>query len=436
MSEHYKYYVLGILTSVMTLTYLDRVLLSLLVDPIKASLHLSDTEMGLLTGFAFGIFYATLGVPIARVADRSNRPNIITSAIALCGATIMSCFFVQTFLQLLVTRVIASVGEVGCMPPTYSLLADYFSGAKERVRAMSIYWLAPPISSLLGFIGGGWLAVHYGWRMSFVFLGIPSVLLALVVKVTILEPRGRSVLASWDGAPSLPALGFVARTLWDQRSARHLCMAIVLLTTMGQGAAPWYAAFMLRSHGMTVSTVGLSLGLIFGLGGMGGLLIGGDTLARFFSREDRQLQITGLSVAALFPAFAAFLLANSRFAALAALVPVAIFFNVFMGPTYALMQRLVSANMRATTLALLMLVAHFIGICLGPQAIGVLSDLLRPAVGGDSLRYAMLCLSLLAPWAGYHFFLSARTVCTDLERVEIGVQGSRPADTATPTSGS
>src|SRR5258708_3803765 len=188
----YRWYVLGILTLVYTLNYVDQGLMGLLLQPIKDDLHLSDTRLGFITGIAFALFYATLGLPIARWADRGNRVTITSIAIGLWGATVMLSLFVTTFFQLVFARVAAAVGESGCMPPTYSLVGDYFPAAAERTRAMSIYWLGSPVAVLVSFIVGGQLNEIYGWRTTFFLGGAPALLVAGLVKMTIREPRARA----------------------------------------------------------------------------------------------------------------------------------------------------------------------------------------------------------------------------------------------------
>src|SRR5688572_23768263 len=164
---HYKRYALVMLTAVYMLNLVDRGLMMLLLQPIKDDLQLSDTQLGFLTGIAFGLFYAILGLPIARWADRGNRVTITSLAIGLWSLTVMACVLVGNFVQLVAARIAAAVGEAGCMPPTYSLLGDYFPGAAERTQAMSVYWMAAPLSALFTFIVGGWLNELYGWRITF-----------------------------------------------------------------------------------------------------------------------------------------------------------------------------------------------------------------------------------------------------------------------------
>jgi len=411
----YKRYVLSALMLVSTLNVLDRALMILLLQPIKEDLHLSDSELGFLTGIAFGLFYATLGVPIARWADRGNRVNIISLAISIWGATVMLCLFVTNFVQLVFARVAAAIGESGCMPPSYSLVGDYFPGTAERTRAMSIYMLADPTCILLSFVAGGWVNEHYGWRTAFFLVGIPAPLVAALVKMSIREPRTAGKVTS---RLHTPRIADVLRMLWHQRASRHLGIGIILFFTMGVGLTPWYAAFLMRNHGMGTAELGIWLGLIFGLGGIAGTLLGGQIAARWFSRNDSgQIRLSALVVACLVPLITIFLSVPGKYQALTALIPVTLAGSYIFGPTFALMQRLVPDRMRATTLAVVMLLANLIGMGIGPQAVGLLSDGLRPAAGADSLRYAMMAVSLVALWSAWHFWRVGSTVQTDLARV-------------------
>jgi MFS family permease len=430
-SEAYKRYVLGVLTLVYTLNYLDRGLIILFLQPIKEDLHLSDTQLGFVTGIAFALFYATLGVPIARLADRGNRVTITSIAIALWGCTVMLCLFVTNFLQLVLARIAAAVGESGCTPPTYSLLGDYFPGAADRPRAMAVYWLASPVALLVSLILGGWLNERYGWRMTFVIMGIPALLVSVLVKKTIVEPRMRSS-APRVPTPPQPRMVDVLKGLWLQPSSRNLSLGYILLLTMALGLSPWYAAFMIRTHGMTTEELGLWLGLIFGFGGIASILSGGYIASRWLADNERaQMRLTSLTVVSLVPCFAAFLLLANKYHALIALIPLMIGLGLFVGPTFALMQRLVADEMRATTLAIVMLLANLIGMGIGPQVVGVLSDRLAPLQGADSLRYAMLAMSFVALWAAYHFWRAGETIQKDLAAVTDRVHSSAVAQATT-----
>lgn len=300
------------------------------------------------------------------------------------------------------------------MPPTYSLVGDYFGAAGERTRAMATYWLAAPLSALISFMVGGWLNEGYGWRATFFIMGIPGLLLAVLVKLTIREPRHFHALRREK--PQLPRFTAVLAALWGQPSSRHLSVAVILYYMLGLGLAPWYAAFMMRSYSMGTAELGTWLGLIWSLSGALGLVLGGYVATRWLANDERrQMRFNAWMIALLAPCYGFFLLAPNKQQALIALVPLAIVSNVFFGPTFALMQRLVKDDMRATTLAVVMLLANLIGMGVGPQIVGIASDLLRPSLGEDSLRYAMLGMSSLACWGGYHFWLVGRTVRTDLE---------------------
>lgn len=417
LSRAYKRYVLAALTLVCTLNFLDRMLLILLLQPIKADLRLSDTELGFVTGIAFGLFYALLGIPVARWADWGNRVKITSMAIGLWGVTVMLYVFVGNFAQLVVARVAAAVGEAGCMPPTYSLLADYFPAPAERNRAMAIYWLANPLSSLMGFMVGGWLSRQVGWRITFLIAGIPALATAALIGLTVREPRDPTLPAGHARRPNRRPLGIsdVVLTLWRQSSSRHLVLAIVALFTMALGLAPWYAAFLMRSHAMRIEEVGLWLGLGFGVAGVFGTLAGGWVAARWFvANEGGQMRLCSVAVAGLLPCLALFLLLPQKAGALMALIPMLLVFNFYLGPTFALLQRLVSDDIRATTVALLMFAANLIGMGVGPQVVGVLSDVFSLRLGADGLRYAMLSVSLLTLWSAFHFWKVAQTVQQDL----------------------
>jgi MFS family permease len=415
--QAYKRYVLAVLTLVSTLNYLDQGLIGLLLQPIKEDLGLSDSQLGFLTGIAFALFYAILGLPIARWADRGNRSTITALSIALWGTTVMLCLFVSNYLQLVFARVAAGVGESGCMPPTYSLVGDYYPERGERTRAMAIYWLANAVAALISFILGGWLNERYGWRFTFFVMGAPALLVAVLVKLTVAEPRLKAHCQRPIARP-LPLKVEVASTLWRQRSTRHLIVALVLLYTIGAGLSPWYAAFMMRSHGMQTGELGVWLGLIFGLSGIFGILLGGYVSGRWFADNERgQMRLSAVMIALVVPFFMLFLLLPEKWEALAALVPLSVVFGFFTGPTFALMQRLVPDEMRATTIAVTMLLANLIGMGVGPQVVGVLSDVLSPAFGKDSLRYAMLLTAFVALWAAFHFWKVGRTVTEDLAAI-------------------
>jgi MFS family permease len=335
-------------------------------------------------------------------------------AIGLWGVTVMLCVFVSNFFQLVSARIAAAVGESGCMPPTYSLVGDYFPDPAERTRAMTIYWLASPLAALISFVAGGWLNELYGWRLTFFLMGIPALPLAILLKMSVIEPRAYSSPAQVPGR-QVPRMAEVLAALWHQRSSRHLSVSIILLFMMGLGLAPWYAAFMMRSHGMRTTELGIWLGLVFGISGIVGISLGGYVAARWFADDERmQMRLSAVTSASLVPCFVLFLILPDKNRALVALIPFVVVLNFFLGPSFALMQRLVGDEMRATTLAVVMLLGNLIGMGIGPQVVGIVSDALAPVLGRDSLRYAMLTMSMVALWAAYHFWRAGTTIKADL----------------------
>jgi MFS family permease len=417
-SNAYKNYVLWVLTFLFALNSFDSTFMILAVQPIKEELHLSDSQVGFMTGIAFGLFYATLGVPIARIADRGNRSTLTAIAIGLWGLTVMCTVFVSNFVQMVLARVAAGIGESGCMPSTYSLLGDYFTGTRERTRAMSTYMLASPLAPLLSFIVGGWLMQNYGWRKAFFMLGVPGLLFAIVIKLTVREPRAavRDPGAHRDESPPFRN---VLAAMWRLASLRHQTIAFVILCTMGLGMSPWFAAFLSRSHGMHSEEVGVWLGMIFGIGGTGGVVSGGYVANRWFPKNERaQLRLSALMVSLLVPCNAVFLLVPQKVIAFGALFAAMFLCNFIYGPCFSLIQRLAGDYARATTIALLMLLANLIGLGVGPQIVGILSDTFQARFGADSLRYAMLLMSSIALWAAGHFWAAAASVTGDLARVD------------------
>lgn len=414
--QPYRLYVLVVLTLVYAVNIVDRHLIILLLEPIKHDLRLSDTQLGFVTGIAFGLFYATLGVPIARWADRGNRATVTSLAIGLWGLTVMASMFVASFAQLVAARMGAAVGEAGAKPPTYSLVGDYFPEPSARTRAMTVYLLSSPLSALVAYPVAGWLNDLYGWRATFLLMGIPGLVLAAVVKLTVREPR--SIAGVRDPA-SYPAMRSVVALLWRRRTCRHLTLALILLYMMGLGLTPWYGAFLTRSHGLATRELSYWMGLIFTGGGIAGIVLGGFTANHFFAGRDRsQLRLTALAVILLVPCFAGFLLLQNTHASLLSLSAMITLLSVYLAPTYVLLQRLVPDEMRATTMAVVMLLANLLGMGIGPQLVGVLSDLLKPSLHADSLRYAMLIVSLIALGSGCYFWRAGNTVEDDLRAAE------------------
>jgi MFS transporter, Spinster family, sphingosine-1-phosphate transporter len=409
---------LAVLLVILAFNYVDRMALGLLLQDIKLDLNLSDTQLGFLSGIAFALFYSVMGIPIARWADRGNRVTIITITTALWGAGVALCGAAGSFLQLLLIRIGVAVGEAGCVPPAHSLIADYFT-RKERPRAVAIYMLGGPLSVAIGYFLSGWLNEFYGWRMTFLLLGLPGIALATLASFTLKEPRSQKptgVLAGSRGEQ--PSLKEVCATLWANRTFRHLLFGFSVAYFFGYGIGQWKAAFFVRSYALATGELGTWFAAIYGLGGLLGTYCGGEWAARYAADNER-LQLTVMTIAYCSLAILSAGIYLSPDAHLAfALMGVAAFgVATVNGPLFATIQTLVPPQMRAISIALIFLFANLIGMGLGPLAAGVLSDTLSPLFGNESLRYALLILCPGYFWCGWHFWRASRTVTGDLTAV-------------------
>ncbi|MGK0221214.1 MAG: putative MFS family arabinose efflux permease [Limisphaerales bacterium] len=409
-----RYYAVGLLTVVYTFNFIDRQLLSILQESIKADLLLSDTQLGLLTGFAFALFYVTAGIPIARWADRSNRRNIVALAVGIWSFMTAISGLAQNYFQLLLARVGVGVGEAGGSPPAHSMISDIFPPEK-RASALAFYSMGVNIGIMFGFLAGGWLNEIFNWRVAFMVVGIPGLLIAIIVRYTLREPiRGLSEnrAASDETVPFKDVLKLLASRV----SFRHMAFGAALNAFAGYSTSSWTASFMIRSHDMTTGELGTYLAFIMGLGGAIGVLAGGIIAEKLAVKDKRwYMLLPALTGVVCLPFMIATYLAEGPYLALALSVVPGILFNVYLGNTLAMTHGLVGLRMRAVASAILFFVLNLIGLGLGPWAVGVLSDMLNPSLGVDSLRYAMLYLLPAAmAWSCYHFYMASRTIEKDL----------------------
>jgi MFS family permease len=413
----YKRYLLFLLVVILAFNYMDRMALGVLLQDIKAELQLTDTQLGFLSGIAFALFYAAMGIPIARWADRGDRVKIISVTTALWSAAVALCGKATGFVELLLIRVWVGVGEAGCIPPAHSLIADYFSRA-ERPRAAARYMLGVPLAVTLGYFAAGWLNQLYGWRATFVILGFPGLVLAVLAWLTLKEPRREQHLHS-SMRSSEPGFREICATLWANGSFRHLLICFSVWYFFGYGLLQWTPAFFIRSHGLATGELGNWLSLIYGLGGGLGIYLGGEWAARYAGGNER-LQLTACALAFCFFAVlnvGAFLASDYRFA-FAALALAAVGGNVVQGPILGSMQTLVPPRMRAMSIALVYLFANLVGMGFGPLAAGALSDALQPQFGQDSLRYALAILSPGYLWAAWHLWRAGMTIARDFSAAQ------------------
>ena len=415
-TSHYKHYALTLLTLVAVFNYLDRSVLSLALESIKTEFQLSDSQLGLMSGFAFALFYAVAGVPIARWADRGNRNHVITLTAALWSAMLVLCSFVGSFTQLLLVRVGVAVGESGCIPPAQSLISDYFDRA-ERPHALAIHSLSSPIATVIAFIGGGLLIEQWGWRTAFIVIGVGGVLLAVLVKFTLREPRLTQPAMEVSAQPSVKE---VLAVMWRGRAFRHLVMAYCLVNYLWLGTGIWLPTFFIRSHGMTTAELGLWFGLGVGVGGLLFTYLGGYLATRYAANQEA-IQMKGVACLLILCGFVCipwWLTGNQTIALVLTLVVFAGILPMLNAPLYAAVQNLVEERMRAVALALILMLANLIGLGFGSLAIGVISDLLAPSYGQESLRYSLLLITPGYFWCAYHVWKMSHTIEDDIQTIE------------------
>ena len=412
-SRNYRRYVLGVLVFVYVFNFIDRQILSILMQPIKEDLLLSDTQLGFLSGIAFAVFYATLGIPIARLADRSSRVNIIASALAIWSIMTAVTGLAQNFWQMALARIGVGIGEAGCSPPSHSLISDYFP-PDTRATALSIYALGIPIGILFGFLAGGWIEQFFGWRYAFFVVGLPGVLLAILVKLSLKEPpRGHSEAVKSDGPP--PEIKRVIAYLWERKSFRHLALAAALHAFVGYGMTTWLPTFLSRSYGMESGEIGTWLAMLVGVAGGLGTISGGLISDKFGAKDARwYMWVPAITLGISVPFFISAFVADQKLWTLMLLIIPLYFGTFYLGPTFAMVQGLVEVRMRAISAAVLLFVLNLIGMGLGPQAVGIVSDLLTPTFGAESLRYALMLVFLGNLWSAYHYFIASQHLRQDL----------------------
>lgn len=418
----YPGYVLGLLVAVGICGWVDRNVFAVLLESVKSDLALSDTELGLLGGAAFGLFYATVGLPVAWLADRCNRRSLIAAALGLWSVMTALCGLATGFATLFACRVGVGVGEAGGAPPSQSLVADYFP-PERRAFALGILYLYVPLGFLVGFASGGWLDQALGWRQAFVFVGLPGVVLALLVRLTLREPpRGQSERLHVCGAG--PALGATLRYFWSRRSLRHLPVAGAVHGIGAFAAAVWLPSFLIRVHDMSSGEAGAWMAGAYGLGGGLGVIVGGYLADRLAARSgDARWHAWGAAlVIVLAVPFAAIVYsADSAAVALAALVAATLLGHMFLGPVMAMMQNLAGLRRRAVVAAFYLFLVNLVSMGVGPVAVGVASDRFGATLGHDALRYALLAIVVTTSlWAAGHFLAAARSLRGDLEAARLG----------------
>lgn len=417
MSNAYRTYALVILTIVYIMNYVDRQILAILLPGIQADLDLNDTQLGLLF-MTFGIFYATFGIPIAMVADRTNRRNVIAAALTVFSAMTAACAFVGSYIQLVIFRILVGVGEAGSSPPSHSIIADMFP-PKLRATALAFFSLGVNIGLLIGLFVGGWLAENYGWRATFLIVGLPGIVLAVIVYFTIREPARGASDGVTPGTEDAPTVKEVMSFLWSQHAFRHIAIGSALIAFVGYAAVAWWPTFLVRSFEMTLTEIGMLLGLVIGIAGGIGTFGAGFLADRLGHIDVRwNMWLIAIAGAVAFPFSVGLYLTDSKLVMILLLIIPSAAGAIFTGPALAMTQGLAKLRMRATASAVLFFILNLIGLGAGPQAVGMLSDAFSVWAGPESVRYALLAIMPLGLWGALHFFLAARTLKDDLERAK------------------
>jgi len=425
VSNLYRNYVLMMLTIVYIFNFIDRQVLVVLQESIKADLGLSDTQLGLLSGLSFALFYVSLGVPIARFADRSNRKNIVAVSLVVWSAMTAACGMVQSYLQLLLARIGVGVGEAGGSPPAHSMISDYFS-AEKRGTALSIYNVGIYLGIMIGFPLGSWLDGLYGWRIAFISLGLPGVVFAMFFLWTVKEPIRKITSAkqnsSTHGSNNDQELSFAQglKFLLGKRSFVYLAIAVGLHTFATYGLGNWIASFLIRLHlptgGISAANIGITIGLILGGAGALGSFVGG-VIADKYGQIDKSwyFKVSAYGGLIAIPFLVVYYFHSDTVIALTSLFIGYACISTFLGPSIAITHSIVPQRMRAFASSMLFLSLNLIGLGFGPLYVGFMSDLLEPSLGVEALRWAMagtIPFSILA--IGF-FIAAAKKIDVDLE---------------------
>ena len=404
-------YVLVLLTVTAAFNFLDRQILGVLLEPIGQEFDLPDSMLGLLSGIAFAAFYAVLGIPIAALADRFNRRNIIVVCISIFSVMTAACGAVASFVQLFLARIGVGVGEAGTMPASQSMISDLFP-VQERPSAMGLLASGGNIGLMLGLLIGGWVNEWYGWRVAFLVAAVPGVLLAITIRFTVREPP-RSAAApnpqwlreTWTG------IALVGRST----SMRRFFAGGTLYGLAAYGIHTWMPVYYMRYHDMSTGEAGTAISIIVGVLGGIGAFAGGVVCARLSRRDLRwNAWVPALAIGISVPMLVAMLITNNTWLALGLFVIPGILSSVYAGPTWSIIQELVPERRRAMAASVYLLVYNLIALGLGPLAVGVLSDLYKPAMGDESLRWAMVSVLTVSIGGVAAYTLAGRSVIKDL----------------------
>ena len=413
-STRYKWFVLLMLTLVGALNYFDRQLIVILQEPIKGELELSDTQLGLMSGLAFALFYCLVGIPIARYADNNNRRNVVGISLTVWSFMTAITGYVGNFFQMLLARIGVGIGEAGGTPSSQAMISDYFPKEK-RATAFSIYAMSVYIGLFLGFSMGGFLENEVGWRKAFLLLGLPGILFALIFVATVKEPPKGYADGGLQPKPQLGLKDSINHLL-SIPTYKYILLASGLHSFVGYGFANWIPSFFIRVHEMSVLQVGFWLAISVGLGGGLGAILGGLIVDKLVQKDRRwYLWIGIVSIIITMPFSFYVLLANNGFSAIVCYFIPNVLFSLNMGAIIMVTHGVVNVQMRAMSSAVYYFVLNLIGLGLGPLSVGLVSDWLQPSVGNESLRYALFIVSIIYLFCMYFYWKAGKHLESDMK---------------------
>jgi len=429
-SPAYTRYAMFLLLGIYIINFLDRAVINILAEPIKNELHLADWQLGLMSGLAFAIFYTVLGIPIARMAERKNRPMIIGTAVAVWSGFTALSGAAGSFATLVLCRIGVGVGEAGCTPPAHSLIADYVPKEK-RASALAFYSMGTPLGGLLGLVMGGLVADAYGWRAAFLVAGVPGILFAFLCWFTLKEPRKIMAAHSATIVAGQATFGETLKYLSKKKTFWLIAFGAAIKAFIGYGHAPFTASFFMRVHGEEVANLaamfdlkslgflGLALGLMGGTAGAISAWMGGQ-IADKYAKSDLRGYVVVPAFASLLavPVYIIAVSVPSASVALCILVINGLLGSLWYGPVYAIGQSIVPPHMRATTSAILLFTINLIGLGLGPLAVGILSDVMSNGFGlgsAQGVRWALMISTCFGVLAFALFWVARKTIRDEME---------------------